>query len=902
MPLLRDAGALPVDAVLDEVVGALRQRRRVVVTASPGSGKTTRVPLAVADALANGVGAGSGPGRVLVLEPRRVAARAMARFLAARLGDPVGATIGLSTRDERLVGPATRIELITEGVLTRRLQRDPELPGVAAVLFDEFHERSLVADTGLALTLDVADGLRPDLWVGVLSATIDAAAVAALLGDAPVVNGGGRAHPVQVHHRPRAAGDDPTVATAEVVLEALRTHAGDVLAFLPGVAEIRRCADRLRDRVGGSVDVHPLHGQLRPAEQDRALAASPPGRRRVVLATNVAETSLTVAGVSVVVDSGLVRRAVATVTGDAPTDASGVEGSDPDLGAGTAFTRLRTERVSRAEADQRTGRAGRLGPGHAYRLWSAADDERLRAWPAPEILGADLTALALELAAWGVTDAAALRWLDPPPAPALARARAVLGDLGLVHGGRLTEPGRSAVALGVDARVAAMLLAAARAGEAERTAAASLAALVEDGDPFDRSHAATVGADIGARLDALLHGGGGLDEGRRRRLRDRAATLRRRLDAVAAARRDRRARRAWRAAADADPGALLLAGFADRLAQRRRDGDHRYRLRHGGGVRLAERDPLTRHRLLVIVDAAGGDADGELAVRLAAPVDPARIERGAPQRAAAPVPPVERRLAIRWDPAAGDGGDVVARWEERLDALVLRDGPAAPEDLVGAAAGGQLTAALLEGIRRRGLDLLGGAAERRRLQQRVAFLRATLGDGWPHLSDDALLADLERWLAPFLAGCRRARDLAGVDTVAALRLQLDPAERGSLDRLAPDTVTIPSGRAVAVDYEGEVPAVAAKLQEFFGAAELPPVAGGAVRLVARLLSPAGRPVAVTDDLARFWTGAYPSVRAELRGRYPKHPWPTDPQRADATSATNRAIARRADPGPDGAPR
>lgn len=895
-----DGAALPIDAVLDAVIAALRSTGRVVVAAEPASGKTTRVPLAVADACG---------GRVLVLEPRRVAARAVARHLAAQRGEPLGAAIGLSTRDEHHVTARTRVEFITEGVLTRRLQRDPELRGVDAVLFDEFHERSLVADTGLALALDAADGLRPELWIGVLSATIDHDAVAALLGDAPVVHTAGRGHPVTLHHRPSVPGGDLATGLAAVIGEALGAHDGDVLAFLPGVAEIRRTANRLEARLGPTIDVVALHGQLPAAEQDRALAASPPGRRRVVLATNVAETSLTVAGISVVVDSGLVRRAVTTVAGDPdrtsdPGDTVRPGGTATDaVGAapstvGASFTRLRTERVSRAEADQRAGRAGRLGPGHAYRLWSTHDHAHLRPFATPEIRTADLTALALELAAWGVTDPASLRWLDPPPARSMQRARAVLEDLGLARDGRLTDDGRTVASLGVDPRVGAILLAGRHLAGADRNGpagtgsavlqeAALLAALIEEGDPLGGRG----DADIGLRLDAVRaarRGGAAadarrLDEGRRRRIIARAGELGRRLDrlgrtgaprAEAAAPAEGAARP--RAAEPTDLGALLLAGFADRVAQRRGDAGHRYRLRHGGGVRLEEHDPLARHRLLVVIDAGGGPDDlRELPVRLAAPLDVALLPR--PQR----------RLVVRWDPAQGDGGDVVARWEDRLDALVLREGPAAAAEV-----GDELAvAALLDGVRRRGLELLGGAERARRLQQRVAFLRRVLGEGWPDLSDAALLADLDPWLAPYLAGCRRARDLAHIDVSMAMGQLLDHEQRQGLDRLAPDTVTIPSGRSRRIDYERDSPVVAAKLQEFFGAEALPDVAGGTVRLVAHLLSPAGRPVAVTDDLGRFWRGAYQAVRSELRGRYPKHPWPEDPLTAAPSTGTNRGTGR-----------
>jgi len=869
---------LPIDGVLDTIREAVAATGRVVVAAAPGSGKTTRVPMALAT---------DRPGRVVVLEPRRVAARAMARFLAARQGEPVGGFVGLTTRDERQVSDRTRVEFVTEGVLTRRLQRDPELTGVHTVVFDEFHERSLAADTGLALTLDAAAGLRPDLAVVVMSATLDVEATAALLGDAVVVRAAGAAHPVETHYRPRGATVALANAVAAAVSDALADGDGDVLVFLDGAAEIRRVERALEAVLPASIrdrlDVLALHGQLPPAQQDRALAAAPPGRRKVVLATNVAETSVTVDGVRAVVDAGLVRR-VRTASGAAGTG---------------RFTQLVTERISQAEAEQRRGRAGRQGPGRCYRLWAERDHAGLRAAPRPEIAVADLCGLALELAGWGVTDPGQLAWLDPPPADALAEGRATLAALGLVEAtGRPTDAGAAVLRLGVDPRAGAIVLAGRAGGTAALRTACRVAALLEEGELFvgrtDR-----LGADLGLRLDALDRRGTvssvgpaatgevSVHEGRRRRASTRAATL------------EQRVRRLGRSSApgpsDATapdgPGddelvaALLLAGMADRIAQRREDGSGRYVLRSGGGVRLDPHDPLARSPFILVADAGGPAAPAGTGARGAdrsAGVD--LTVRSAVALPARLLPPGRPIVTVRWDPTVGDGGDVSARREERLDALVVSSGPLSTAALEP----GEATPALLEAVRRHGWQLLGGLDRAEALRQRVAFCRRTMDEAsWPDLSDEALLAGLDTWLAPLLHTARRRRDLATVDCRAAWWAMLDPAGRACIDRLAPAAVTIPTGRSVPIDYAGERPTLSVKLQELFGLRRLPELADGRQRLVAQLLSPAGRPVAVTDDLERFWTGAYRQVRSELRGRYPKHPWPEDPLAAAPTAATNR---------------
>lgn len=907
---------LPIDAVLGEIGDAVTARRRVVVAAAPGSGKTTRVP----NALSGVVG-----GRVLVLEPRRVAARAMAHFLAGQRGEPVGGFIGLTTRDERRTSARTRIEFVTEGILTRRLQRDPELAGVDVVIFDEFHERSLSADTGLALVLDTAGSLRPDLAVVVMSATLDVAATAGLLGGATVVQAPGAAHPVTTRYLPMAATTPIEPAVAEAVRQALADGPGDVLVFLAGAAEIRRVEQRLATTlppdVAATVDIRPLHGQLTPAVQDRALAPSPAGRRKVVLATNIAETSLTVDGVRVVVDSGLVRRVRTSRAGE---------------GTGR-FGQLVTERVSQAEADQRRGRAGRQGPGRCYRLWAERDHTGLRPAPRPEILESDLTGLALDLAGWGVADPATLAWLDPPPPDAVDEGRRTLRTLGLLdRSGRLTAEGRAVLQLGLEPRAGAVVLAGNRLGGDAPELAAALAALLEEGDVLTGG-AGRRSADLGLRLDAVVEAGrnGGalppgidLQHARRDRVRARAARIAERArrlgradrpdpdggranpgrtnpgrtnlgrtnpgrtERLGPAERPGRPGPTGRAAADDIVATLLLAGLSDRLAHRRPDGSGRFALRHGGGVRVDPADPLARAAFIVVADAGGAAPGGSPPGVGSGPGRQPSTARSAADLVArlafeipiGMLPAGERVVTVRWDPSIGDGGDVSARLEERLDALVLSSGPLALGELRPTEA----IPALFEGIRRHGIKLLGHAIEAESLRLRIAFCRRMMPEqNWPDLGEEALLVSLEEWLTPWLGAARRRRDLAAIDLREVWTSLLDPAARRAIDRLAPARMTVPTGRSVTVDYGAERPTLAVKLQELFGLQSLPPLAEGRQRLVVQLLSPAGRPVAVTDDLERFWTGAYLQVRGELRGRYPRHPWPTDPLSAQPTAATNR---------------
>ena len=844
---------LPVEEVVGEVRAALAAGA-AVLQAEPGAGKTTVVPLRLLGEK------WLGEQRMVMLEPRRVAARAAAARMASLLGEEVGATVGYVTRDDRRTSGATRIEVVTEGVLTRRLQADPSLPGTGLVVFDEFHERHLQADLGLALTLDARDGLRPDLRVLVMSATLDAGPVATLTGAGPAVTSTGRTFPVEVRYRPGRPGSRTGPATAAVVREALDHHPGDVLVFLPGVGEIRAVAGALGTVPG--VDVLALHGRLAPAEQDRALRSG--SRRRVVLATDVAETSVTVEGVGVVVDSGLARRPV----------------HDPASG----LTRLRTVVTSRASADQRAGRAGRLGPGVAYRLWSQAEQAARRAWPDPEIVSADLAGVVLELAVWGAP-AADLRWLDPPPPGALASAGALLEELGALEDGRPTELGRRLVRLPLHPRLGTMLLTA-PAGAVGT--AALLAALLSERDVLAPGGDALT-ADVATRLAVLRSGG---HDGASAAV-DRAAVDR---AAVAAVRRraEELARRADRVQPDLgdhhDPGPLLARAYPDRLAQAR--GGGRYRLRHGRGAALPDRDPLAGVPWLVAADvegAAGGAGRADGRIRLAAAIDRSDVEAVGADR-------IRTDESIEWQEATDDLRSVRRR---SLDALVLeaRSGPAP--------AGPATTAALVDRAVVDGLVALGWTPAARALQHRAGWARRALGEDWPDVSDEGLAASAGVWLTALLGGATGRADLARVDPAPAIRRLLG-RRAADLDRLMPATIELASGRRLTVDYSGEQPRAAARAQDLYGTTVHPTVAGGRVPVTIEVLSPAGRPVQVTADLPAFWAGSWREVRKEMAGRYPRHRWPEDPGRAPdragdgaGRDATGRGLSPR--PGRRGAP-
>lgn len=819
--------ALPIVRALPALRDALRTGS-AILQAPPGAGKTTGVPLAL---LGESWLAGRG---IVMLEPRRLAARAAARRMAALLGELPGETVGYRVRHESVVGPATRIVVVTEGVLTRMLQRDPALEGIGLVIFDEFHERSIHADLGLALTLHSRSLLREDLRILVMSATLEGGPVAALLGGAPVVTSEGRTHPVEVRHHPRRPGRRLEAEVAALVREALAAEPGDVLVFLPGAGEIRRVAGLLRD---APADVLPLHGNLPPAQQDRAILPSPPGSRKVVLASSIAETSLTIEGVRVVVDAGLSRV--------------------PRYSPRTGMTRLATVRVSAASAEQRRGRAGRLAPGVCYRLWSLQEEAALPARTSPEILEADLAPLALDLAAAGVIDPAEVRWLDPPPSAAFAEARSLLAQLGALDAeGRLTRHGAAMARLALHPRLSHMVM---RATELhDRDSACELAALLTERDLLGRSESVP-DADIRTRLD-LLRGTVVRAEV------DREALRRARAEVAAC----RRAGAGRTTGGSVGVGRLLALAYPDRVARRRPGTTGRFLLRNGLGAYL---DPqgLSAEDYLVACELDGRVPESR--ILLAAPLALEELRELFQSDIA-----VEEIVA--WD---GEAKAVAARRRERLGAIVLRESRLAHPDPA------LVTRALLDGIRREGLEALPWSESARRTRERITFVR-TLDPRWPDVSDPALLEDLEGWLGPRAQGLTRLGELGSVDLAGALLDRLNWEQRLSLDRLAPTHLTVPSGSRVPVDYtDPGQPVLAVRLQELFGLAETPRVGGGAVPVTLHLLSPAGRPVQVTRDLAGFWRNTYFDVRKDLKGRYPKHHWPDDPLGAEPTSRAKRRM-------------
>jgi ATP-dependent helicase HrpB len=807
---------LPIDEALPALIAALRARPNAVLVAPPGAGKTTRVPLVLLDE------AWRGDGRIILLEPRRLAARAAADRMAGTLGEKTGDTVGLRVRLGSKITARTRIEVVTEGVFVRMILDDPELKGIAAVLFDEFHERSLDGDLGLALALDAQSGLRPDLRLLVMSATLDGARIAKHMSDAPVIESQGRSFPVDTRYTARDARARIEDEAAQAARRAMGEEGGSALVFLPGQAEIRGTAERLRERMGSAVDIVELHGGLDAREQDRAIRPASAGQRKIVLATSIAETSITIEGVRIVIDCGLAR----------------VPAFEPSTG----LTRLETVRVSRAQADQRRGRAGRTEPGVCYRLWEEAATASLPAFQRPEILAADLSGLVLDLAAWGVTDSSALSFLDPPPAPAWTEAKKHLVELGAVEeGGRITPRGQNIRRLPLPPRLAAMMLDAARMGLA-RLAADIAVTIVERGLGGD-------GTDIVHRVDMF------------RRDKSRRAEDARRLAEGWA--RDAGVLGSKTAASDVGAGGLLARAYPDRVAQARgKQGE--FRLANGRGASVEASEALAREPYLAIAEIAG--AAGSARIRLAAAITREEIEELFADRIVA-------RDEVVFDPSTAS---VRARSVKRLGALVLSDTPLkSPRDEAAAKA-------LAEGVAALGIARLPWTKPLDQWRERVGFLRRAEGEAWPDLSDAALAATAAHWLAPFLMGKAALSEIGASDLDQALKALLPYDLVRRLDKEAPTHFTAPTGSALTVDYSGTEPIISVRVQELFGLDVHPSLAGGKVPLVLELLSPAHRPVQVTRDLPGFWRGSWTAVRTDMRGRYPRHPWPEDPRVAEAT--------------------
>jgi ATP-dependent helicase HrpB len=841
---------LPIESILPVLRSALAASRGAVLEAPPGAGKTTRVPLALLDA------EWLGERKIVMLEPRRLAARAAAAWMAATLGERVGETVGYRMRLDTRVGPRTRIEVVTEGILTRMLQHDLALAGVGLVIFDEFHERSMIGDTGLALTLAAADSLRDDLKILVMSATLDGIGVARVLGDAPVIRSEGRTWPVLTRHvpmhpdQPAATGFQRRTAleghVARVVRDVVAEEPGSVLVFLPGAGEIRRVEELLRGTLPRDVSLRPLHGSLPIAMQDAAIAPVLPGQRKVVLATSVAETSLTIEGIRVVVDSGLMRI--------------------PRFSAGTGMTRLETVRVSRASADQRRGRAGRLEPGVCLRCWSAGEDAGLIPYTRPEILDADLAPLALDLASAGFAGPGELRWLDQPPIAAFAQAVELLQLLGALDAsGRITAHGVAMADLGTHPRLAHMLLRAHESGVESAATAAALVAVLEERDLL-RGAGGPPPADVQLRLDAVARdvddvmlGGATVDRGLVRRVREVATEWRRRL------RHPERSEGSTGAAVSV--GMLLAWAYPDRVAQRR-DAPGRFLLRNGRGATLPLTDALAQAEWIVAAQVDDAGRDGRIA--LAASLDPAELIGHAADD-------VVTRDTIAWNEATRS---VQARRRTMLGALMLAD-MAIPKPDPAA-----IVAALLEGIAHNGVGVLPWSDAATSLRQRLAFLHRQ-DPTWPDVGDEVLGATLAEWLGPHVADVRKLEQVSRVDLGGALRALLSWEQRRELDALAPERIEVPTGSKIAVDYsDPAAPILAVRLQELFGLNATPKL-GGRVPVTMQLLSPAYRPVQVTRDLASFWKTGYFDVRKDLRGRYPKHHWPEDPLTASPARGAKR---------------
>jgi ATP-dependent helicase HrpB len=843
LPAAMSHEPLPIDGILPLLRQTLAVNHAVVLQAPPGAGKTTHVPLALLDE------AWLAGRSILMLEPRRLAARAACARMAQLRGETAGETVGYRIRFDTKVSAKTRIEVLTEGILTRRLQTDPDLKNVGLVIFDEFHERHLHADLALALCLDSQKALREDMKILVMSATLDGESISKLLGDAPIVTSEGRRYPVDIRYLPRDPSGPLPPLVCDAVLSVLENNEGDVLVFLPGAWEIRRTQELLEAQVAARVDVFPLYGDLSWEIQDRAIRPSA-GRRKIVLATPIAETSLTIEGVHVVVDSGFAR----------------VPQFDPRSG----LTRLATVRISRASSEQRAGRAGRLAPGVCYRLWSETTQRGLVPQSLPEIRSADLASLALELAAWGAREARSLAWLDPPPDAAFSQARELLTELDALDGsGLITKTGRAMARLPLHPRLSHMLFTAEHLGL--EALACDVAALLSEREILAGELRRST--DFTQRLEALwafrLHGRQGAqshhaDAGACARV-NQAAQQFRRMQSLSESVNP----------ADAGSAGLLLAlAYPDRVALARTPGETRYLLASGRGARLPEAEMRLRQPCIVAASLDAGETEG--LIYSAAPLDVYLLRKHLATH-------LRTEDVVRWD---GQQQAVVARREERFGALVLDSKPLTDADA------NEMRAAMLDGIRRLGIEALPWTREVREWQARVLSLRQWLpAENWPDVSDMVLRETLDDWLGPYLDGITRREHLTRLDLSAILKNLLGWEQSRRLEEEAPTHLEVPSGSRVRLEYiPGDSPALKVKLQEMFGLADTPRVAGGKVPVTLHLLSPAQRPIQVTQDLRGFWERTYPEVKKELKGRYPKHPWPDDPW-----SATPTARARRRPP-------
>jgi ATP-dependent helicase HrpB len=839
--------SLPIDELLPRLIATLNTQASVVVQAPPGAGKTTRVPLSLLDCawLANK--------KIIMLEPRRLAARTAARFMAKSLHERVGETVGYRVRFDHKVGPKTRVEVVTEGILTRLLQDDPALEAYGVLIFDEFHERNLNSDLGLALCIDSQQGLREDLKIIVMSATLDGAAVSRLLHDAPILTSEGRSYPVVIHHQPLAHhfARERRGFLAEMtqrIKHILQQEPGSVLVFLPGAGEIRQVAATLQEStLGDDVLLAPLFGQLTAAEQDAAIQPAPEGKRKIVLATAIAETSLTIEGIRIVIDSGLMRL--------------------PRFDPNTGLTQLVTLPVSQASADQRCGRAGRLQAGVCYRLWNQGAN--LLAQSPAEMLDADLAPLLLELAQWGVGDVNALRWIDAPPAPHVAQAQDLLQQLGALDTqARITPHGKAMAQWGVHPRLAHMLLCAKTIGAG--ALACEVAAILGDRDVL---RGAVRDSDLQLRVDAMR------DRGRNQVSHNQTSGDQTRRDDI-----DRSAlRQAQQSSAQyqqqlkvkADSsgedihllGVVLAYAYPDRIG-RRRDNSSRYLLSNGRGALLNEGDPLSTHEYIV---AAHLDGAREARIFLAAAIHREQLLQYHSEL-------IQSHTLVQWDDRQAA---VQARAQQRIGEVVIDDAPIQKLDA------DAIATALLEGIRLRGLTCLPWNDAAQELRARMLFMHEQLDPSWPDVSDAALLAALEDWLQPYLINMSRLSHLARLDMTAILLAQLSWPQQQQLEQLLPTHITVPSGSRIRVDYAHSPPVLAVRLQELFGLADTPRIAQGKIAVLLHLLSPAQRPVQITQDLAGFWQSSYHDVKKDLKGRYPKHHWPDDPLQAQATSRAKR---------------